>query len=367
MRLRRIWMLLVVICLAASVGCKEDPMERARLAQSYEKPDELEAALKEVLAQDPKNFEARRIMTDVHRFRGEYEKTEEALKALWEEKGFGEEKEFPADERAQRDLLENQFNELYAKWADSLDPAKDPEKFEKVVRAGLEWNPKSPTLNNAIVDHFLLRAQALEKEGKKLEAAAAYEEVLQFRALVTQRKEAEAKAATLRKEVFTDAAMKHFEGIKGELQTAEQWNEEAKTVTFVIEADVNKRLKQKNDADLQKARKEAAETLRTTIAQWIAKLTNASPEIAAATTLKKMSSGDESLSRGKYKVRISMVLDDVVDAVYETQLKAEAAKAAAEKQAKEPAKTEDGGEDKPAPDAGGTNDAPADGQTTGKE
>lgn len=359
MRLVRIWTLFA-LCLVLAIGCKEDPMVRARAAHATERPDEAEKALKEVLAKDPKDFEARRLMADVHRFRGDFDKTEEALNALWKEKGFGDEsKQLPPEERAQRDLLENQFNELYAKWSSAIDPDKDPDKFEKVVRAGLEWNKKSPTLNTMLVDHFLKRAEALEKEGKKIEAADAYEAVLGVRAMPAQRKDAQAKADALRKAAFADQVHEKFEALKAELETAKQYDAETKTITVNVEADVNKRLKQRSDSDLAKARKEATPAIRAAIAQWVAKLTGV-PDGIAAVTVVKMGSGDEKLGRGHYSVAISMTLDDVIEGAFAAKQKAERAAAKADQAA-----PDDDGEAADAPN--GTTGGAAPSSTHGKE
>lgn len=352
MRPVRTWMLFVALCLALSAACKDDPMDRARAAVAYERPDEAENALKEVLAAAPNDFEARRLMADVHRFRGEFEITEEALQALWDEKKFGEEQDRAPEERAQRDLLENQYNELYRSWSAKLDPAKQPEKFEKVVRAGLKWNKKSPTLNNLLVDHFLARAQKLEDEGKKVEAAKAYEEVLQLRVLRSQRTDVSAKASRLRKEAFADEANTQFETIKADLVAAEQFAEDTGALTVTIEVDVDKRLRQNRDADLELARKAAVPMIRAAIAQWVAKVTGVSASVAAATS-PQMGSGDEKLGRGTYSVKVSMLLTDVINAAFDAKQKAEAAEVA-----EKPAETN-------SPDVGEGGDAPTDGATNG--
>ncbi len=338
-------------------------MGRARAAHATERADEAEAALKEVLAQSPKDFEARRLMADVHRFRGQFEKTEAELEALWKEKGFADDtKEFPPQERAYRDLLENQFNELYSRWSTALDPAKEPDKFEKVVHAGLVWNKKSATLNRILVDHYLARADALQQEGKKLEAAAAYDQVLQLRAMPAQRKDAQAEADSLRKAVFVDEINAKFAAMKAELATAGQWDEESKTLTFVVEFPVSKRLKQKKEADLATARKEATGAIRSTIATWVAKVTGLAPELAAMTA-PAVGSGDEKLGGGKYAVSVSMKLEDVIEAAYVVKLKADAA---AKKAAADAANPTDPPADTEEPPAG-TNAGAAPAGTTGTE
>ena len=61
MRFVRTWTVIALCALAIGTGCKEDPMVRARGAHAHEKAEEAEAALKEVLAAKPKDFEARRL------------------------------------------------------------------------------------------------------------------------------------------------------------------------------------------------------------------------------------------------------------------------------------------------------------------
>lgn len=336
MRFIRIWTFIAVLCVGFSAaGCKEDPRDRARAAHAVENADEAEKALKEILASDPEDFEARRLMADVYRFRGEYQKTEEELQKLWDEKGFDDEsKELPPEERAHRDLLENQFNELYAKWIEKIDPQKEPEKFEKTVQAGLTWNKKSVPLNRKLVEYYTARGEKLAAEGKKREAAEAYEQVLTLRAMPSQRTEAQQKATTLRKEAFQEEAQKRFEEtVKPELVAAEQWDEEKGAVVMVIEADVDRGLRQNREADLAEARKQAAPTIRRSIAEMVQKMADVKPEIAAVTAV-KMVSGDESLRRGTYKVTVTLEPADVMAGAFTAK---EKARLAAEREAKKEA------------------------------
>jgi len=345
--MKRFATILTILAVSAlggvGTGCKEDPMMRARASHATERADEAEAALKQVLAEKPEDFEARRLMADVHRFRGDYARTETELKKLWEEKQFGDEtKEFPPNERAQRDLLENQFNELYMKWADSLeDGTKEPDLYARVLRSGLEWNPKSPTLNRKLVDFHLARAQGAEKEGRKLDAALEYEKILQLRTMPQQRKEAQEKSENLRREAFVDEAQKRFqETLKPELLAAQQWNEEAKKIVVRVEAEVDKKLRDRKEEDLPTAREQANPAIREAIAKMVARVSGLD-EAAAARTVVKVDSSDESLKRGKYQVTVAMSVDDVITPAFDTHEKArkaaEKAKDQAEKAA-EPAK-----------------------------
>lgn len=336
MRWIRIWMLITALVTSATlVGCKEDPMAIARRAHATENADEAEKALEEVLAKTPKDFEARRLMADVHRFRGEFQKTEDALEELWDEKGFeDEDKELSPEERAQRDLLEQQFNELYTAWSDSIDPKADPEKFEEVAKAGLKWNKKSPSLNRKLVDFYRARAEQLEKDGKKLEAAKAYESILELRTMPKQREDATAKAAELRMQAFADEVKERFDKeVKAQLIEAELWDAENERINLEIEADVDRRLRQRDDEDVQQARKEAATAIRTAIARLVANVADVE-DIVAANAAVKMKSGDESLRRGKYKVTVSMTLDDIIAGAFKAREKARAAKEKAEHDAK---------------------------------
>jgi hypothetical protein len=333
MRLIRIWMFVALALSATAWGCKEDPMDRARAAHAMEKADEAEEALEKVLAENPKDFEARRLMADVHRYRGEYEKTEDALEELWKEKGFDdEEKELSPEERARRDLLENQFNELYTAWSDAIDPEKEPEKFQEVVQAGLKWNEKSPSLNRKLVDFHLARAKKFAEEGERIKAAEQYEAILQLRTLPKQREDAKKKASELRMEAFAEQVKKRFEEeVKARLIEAELWDAETERIELEIEADVDRGLRQRNEEDLVKARKQAARAIRTAIAKLVAQVTDVE-DIVALNAAIKMKSGDESLRRGKYEVTVSMTLDDVIAGAFKAQEKARAAAEKAEKE-----------------------------------
>lgn len=307
-------------------------MVRARAAHATERADQAEAALEKVLAEKPGDFEARRMMADVHRFRGEFEKTENALDELWKEKNFGDDtKELAPEERAQRDLLENQYNELYASWSDALDPAKEPEKFAKVVKRGLERSPKSAQLNRKLVEFYFARGKELAEAGDKLAAAQAYEEVQQLRALPAQRKDAAQKALDLRKEAFAAKVKSHFDAAaKAKLVEAERWDAENERIVLRVQTDVDRRLRQSDDEDLATARKSSAAPIRLAIAEVVQLVAEVSAEVAAATGV-KIASGDESLKRGKYEVSVSMTLDDIIEGAFKSR---EKARQAAEKKQK---------------------------------
>ena len=335
-------------------------MVRARAAHATERADEAEAALKKVLAEKPDDFEARRMMADVHRFRGEYQKTEEALEGLWKERGFGDDsKELTPEERLDRDRLENQFNELYSTWSDSIDPEKEPDKFARVVKAGLKWFPKSAQLNRKLVEFYFARGEKLAEEGKKIEAAEAYEEIAQLRALPKQREDAAKRALDLRREAFASDVKKHFEeNVKSKLVEAEQWDAENERITMRIEADVDRGLRQNREEDLAEARKQAASAIRTAIAQMVRTVANVEPLVAAAAGV-KMTSGEESLRRGKYEVSVAMTVDDIIEGAFKEQ---EKARQAAEKAEESPAKKPEGdGDAEGGADAGSDADSGTDG------
>ncbi len=349
----RAMLCLMLVCLTMSVGCKEDPMTRARQAHLRGDAAATEAALKEVLAASPDDFEAKLLMAGVPAMNGDFAATEAAYKKLWEGSGFDDEaKELTPTERAQRDMLLQRFDDMYDRWLDSIgENPEDPELYLRVNRGGLELNPKSPTFNMNLVDFYRKRAEALEKEGKPLEAAEAWEEILQLRAMRDVRKTATEKSAELRKAAFVDKARARFEGeTKPKLVENEQWIADGEKVTFVVEASVDRKLRQNREADLAEARKQAAPAIQGALRAMLVEVTGLPAEEVAMP--KKIDSAEENLSRGKYTVRITFGLDDALEAAFAAS---EAKRTAAEKggdeeaekePAKEAAEGDAAGEDK---------------------
>ncbi|MFP4599477.1 MAG: tetratricopeptide repeat protein [Persicimonas sp.] len=259
----RVRLLLVAALVAfvswATLGCQKTPEEQLRTAKGAvikEKPDIAEENLEAVLAADSENFEARRLMGQVHQLRGNFAKAEESFTGLWDEAGFDDEgAELPTDQKSHKEALEENFTELYLDWADSLDPDEEPEKFEEVARKGLEVAPKKPSLNNMLVDFYESRAKQLVEKGEKLEAADTYEKILDLRTLPKNRSNAEERATNLRFEANKEQMLTYFnDKAKAKFEKADRYDEEEETITFTAEqpiSEVEKALKEEQGGNVR--------------------------------------------------------------------------------------------------------------------
>src|SRR5690606_26812123 len=195
-----------------------------RAALAAKNPDLAETRLNEALQADPNMIEARRLMIDVHLLRDDYPRAEESLLALWNNLGFDRPvTQIPPEERSNRQLMADQFNDLYRRWAENISPTEEPEKFEEVVKKGIERNPRSARLNTMLVDFYKEQAEKLLERGEKLKAAEKLEQIPDLLTLPTTRQAAITRAETLRREAFMDAALARFEAeFKPELLASQQ-------------------------------------------------------------------------------------------------------------------------------------------------
>jgi tetratricopeptide (TPR) repeat protein len=338
-------------------------MRRGAVALGAENADEAEAAFNQALKADPSNIEAKRLMADVHILRGDFRKAEEQLDALWKEQGFGDDDSgLDPDQKAARELMQGQYRNLYKTWAEQIDASADPELFRRVIRKGLEYDEKSVRLNTLAVQHFIRTAERLVEEGKKAEAAAAYEAVLDFRATKPQREQAEKSATELRKEAYSDEYAKRWEAAKQELIEAEAWNEEKGVAVVTVEADVDRSLRGNNPDDVKKAQAQSAKptaiALRNFVIQ-VAGLAEDADFSKAGPPAAQIASTD--LRRGKLKMVFHLtpaVIRDNAFAVLEAKREADAAKKDASPDKTKAGEKADGAASKGA-DAGNAGDTDA--------
>lgn len=254
-RSKQRWMHLLLAALMAgalglgATGCEKSPEDQLRTAKGAvmsENPDRAEEALEAVLAAKPDSFEAQRLMAQVHRLRGNYEKAEEKLRALWTEAGFDDEAaELSTKQKQKKQMLADNLVEVYRQWAESLDSSENPDKFEEVVRKGLELEPKSNRLNTMLVDFYESRAKKLVEQGEKVEAADAYEKILDLRTLPAKRKKAKERATNLRFEANKEQMLGYFnEKAKAKLERQDRYNEEDKTILLSMEKSLDSDMEQ---------------------------------------------------------------------------------------------------------------------------
>ncbi len=334
---RRLCAALIVLTLAmGAVGCEEDPMRRGAIALGAQNADEAEAAFEAALKANPDNVEAKRLLADVHILREDFTKAEESLDALWKQHGFDNESaELSLEQKTARELMEQQYKTLYKKWAEKLDSNAEPEKFERVVAKGLEFEPTSVRLNTLAVNHYTARAERLVEEGKKAEAADAYEALLKFRATSEQREEAEKLASKLRFEGYSETFDKGWDAKKAKLVEAERWNDEKGAVLVVVEADVDPKLRSNNPEQLKQAQIQARKPFALALRQLVVDLAEL-PEDAdfAKAGVPESTIVSNDIKRGKLTMEIHVTPDAIKKtafAVLEAKREAENAPKDAEK------------------------------------
>ena len=336
----------LIVFMALGAGCEEDPMTRGRAALLGEKPAVAQEAFEKVLAKDPENLEARRLMAEVYRLQGDFAQAEKQLMEIWEKQGFGEEgKDLAPEQKSLRGRMSQQLEDVYIEWADSIEPAEEPQKFDEIVKKGLERDPKNTRLHTMMVEHLMDRAERLVEEGKKLEAADAFEAVLNYRTLPSQRDEADERAGNLRLEVFSNRVRDSFEReLKPRLVEEKAWSDERKAVSVAIEAEVDRSLNPRSDEDVKRARTQARPAVALGLGATIARMTGVQIEQADMEKLgwPKHALDSEDFRRGRYGVKAYVALDDAIAYAFqaaERDRRAEAASKDGEERAK------DGGEE----------------------
>lgn len=318
-----------LLCLlVAAAGCKDDPRDKlreGRQAIAAQNADLAESRLTEALQADPNLIEARRLMADVHILRGDFQKAEEALEALWKSQGFDNDSaQLEPEQRRHRQLINEQLSDLYRRWAEALDSKENPDKFEEVLRKGVDKDPRSTRLNTLLVDHFLERGERYLEKGEKVKAAEEFEKVggPGIRTFSQRRQEAMSRAANLRREAFTESATRRFESeIKAELVEAERFDEESGRILLLVERDFGRGM-----TDVAQARAQARPTLAPQIAALIVRV-GGFGEDADITKFTTPDIGmvDEALNRGQYNLVAAVTLSGIIDTAFtyhETQRKA---------------------------------------------
>ncbi len=291
-----------------------------------------ETSFKKVLKADPKNAEARRMMAEVHRLKKDYPLAEEVVRQLLNEHGLDGERALTTEEKSLKKRLDQQLNEIYTEWVETLNPSQDAEKFEEIAKRGVAHNPRSTRINTLLVEFYFNLAERLIEKGDKEGAAVALESVSLYPGLPAQRSEAQTRAANLRMELFGDALQKRIEAHQSKWQADSRWVDGRKALQTRITLAVDRKLNPKAEADLVQARKLALPQVKATTTALVEELTGVS--IPPTTTVKHHVDG-ESFVRGEYAVNVMVSVDDARQLAFDAQ-----------KAPKSPAV------DAPAPDAG---------------
>ncbi len=307
---RQTFMTMIGIAMLVLIACDDDPMRVGTAAVLSGQAEVAELNLQKVLKKDPTNAEAARLMAEVHRLRGNFQASEHSLNALWKSHDFDVDTPALPSDKALRNRMEQQYNDLYVEWVEKLDFRDDPETYEAVLRRGLARAERSNRLNTLMVEFLLNRAERSLEANKKADAAEFYNEILKFRTLPNVRSEAETKGRNLRLEVFSDQVRARIDKeVRPRREAAGEWANEYDGVT-VVALDLDRKLRPENPEDLLAARKLAQPEVQKAVAAIVTDLTGV--PISVADVIKKSpvnQTSDELFKRGTYTIRVGVSTD----------------------------------------------------------
>ncbi len=318
---RQTIMNMIGIAMLALIACDDDPMRVGTAAVLSGQAEVAEQNLQRVLKKDPANGEAARLMAEVHRLRGNFQASEQALNALWKSHGFdGDAQELPSD-KALRNRMEQQYNDLYVEWVEKLDPRDDPETYEAVLRRGLVRAERSNRLNTLMVEFLLSRAERALEASQKAEAAAFYDEILKFRTLPNVRTEAETKGRNLRLEVFSDEVRTRIDKeVRPRRESTNRWSTEQNGGVTTIELVLDRKLRPENPEDLLAARKLALPLVQEALAAIVTDLTGVKVDVARVIEKPPVHQTEgEAFKRGLYTIRVSVSTDIAIRYVFDAK------------------------------------------------
>jgi hypothetical protein len=365
-RLTATALMLVAVAIGglALTGCEpstKDHLRKAKAAVLAENPDKAKEHLDPVLEAEPENFEAKRLMAQVHRLNEDFAKAEEQLQSLWDKHGLDKDtEELETEQKQRKQLLEDDFSTLYKEWADSMDSKESPEKFEEVVRKGLEIEPESNRLNTLLVDFYQAQGERLVEKGEKQKAADTFEKVLDLRTMGKVRENVKERVSNLRFEAHKEKAYAYFnETAKPELAKEDRYDEENNMVMFSREFELEKIVEDSGQDEINLGSKEGqnfvrAYALKNSVKQLIQETTGLEEDFDynMVDIPKEFKITKEDLSRKEYtlegKVPVDSLLREGFEIKEELRREAEQAaakKAEAEEGEEEAAEGEEGGED----------------------
>lgn len=306
-----------------TVACEkstQDMMREGRGALAAGNYDVAEQRFNEALAAEPGLFEARRLLVDVQAGRGDFKGAEEALQALWEEEGLGADGELGAEQRRNRGLIRDQFDRLYRRWVEAIDPATDPETFEEVAKKGLERDSRNTRLNALLSEFYQERAERFVERGEKMRAAEELEKIEDLRIFADMRRQLRERAQNLRNEGFAQEARARFEEQIGpELIESESYDPVTEQLRLAVEQPVDRSLNPASEADRNQARELAIGSLVPTLAQMAVTLSGQplEEEALGAIRMPKFTFDGEDFRRGRYSATVQLSLESLVEMAFE--------------------------------------------------
>jgi len=302
------WCLVLIVSLVVgALGCKDEPMRQGMAAVLGGNAELAESAFKEVLKKEPKNLEARRMMAEVHRLKGDFHLAEEVIETLMNEQG----EDLGPEAKTFRKRLEQQLTELYTEWVESLDSSDDPAKFEAITLRGLKHSPRSTRLNTLLVEFYFEQSDRLIEKGDKAGAAEALENISKYPGLPAQRTDAEARAKNLRFELFTDHVRQSVKDRQAKWTADGRWVESRKSLLKRVEIELDRKLNPRNEGDIVEAQKAARPHVMKAIGDLIQELSGVEVPINQR-SLPPHHVQDEVFARGSYAVSVLVGVDDAI-------------------------------------------------------
>lgn len=312
----RIGSWLFIFMLFGLAACDKSAKEKLREAGAAIARDDAQSAeqsLQEAVKQDPSlKPEVDRQMARVHILRKEYDKAEQILLELWKSQNLDADN-LDTKQKQQKQLVLELLTELYRVWAESIDSKQNPTKFEEILRKGTERDAKDPRLNTMLVEFYFKHAERLIQDGKKAEAADMLEKVYFLRTSPQRRSESQSRASNLRIEVYNEDVLKRFNAeIKPKLVEAAGFDEIKSQVIFTIEVEVDKRLRAGKEEDEQAALALGSQSLDQAIYAFTRQLHAFPAEFALAGRPEGVEVLDKKLERGKFTLKASVPLNDLI-------------------------------------------------------
>ena len=318
-----VWLVAATLCAGVlSMGCDDTP--RAKLSEGkqalaqgdYERAAQRLAA---ALDEDEELLEARRLKATARMEAGDYEVAERILEQLWEEGDYDDEGQLDGDERQTRQLISDQFSELYHRWAESIDLQEDPQRVEEIAWEGLKRNSRDSDLNRLLKDFYEQRADRYEEQSERLKAAEQLENIDELHRFPDTRRESRTRAEQLRREAFEEEALEQFEQrLRPDLVDNGVYDPDDQTLALVVEHPTDRGLKPEDTEAVDRARDTAVQMLMPTLWQYAAAMGGLDTDEVDDPPLDppQLAVEDEQFHTASYEMTVSMHRDDLMEMAF---------------------------------------------------
>lgn len=306
-------LLCCALCLGACEKTGKELLREASTSIAQKKPDEAEKTLAQALKRDPSlKGNVLRQQSHVHVMRKEYDQAERVLLERWNNQGL-DSKDLNTKKKQERQLLADLLTDLYRTWAESIDAKAQPKKYEEVLTKGIKRDANNPRLNTLLVDFYFDHAEKLIQQKSKAEAADMLDKIYPLRIAPQRRAESKTRASNLRIEVYNEATQARFdETIKPELVKSSRYDESHRLVLFPVESDVDRRLRPGREEDEKAALVLASKDLDEHIEALVRSVHAFDKDVKLTGRPKNVEIMEKKLERGKYTLKASIPLTDIV-------------------------------------------------------